>query len=287
MHILKLIVPITTGALLAFSAVPAQAEECAKPKNRPFQVFNALFFSGQPDLTRYGLKPIHVANRGIWAPGISRTGPPDPALVQRYVDKLPRDGAPIVLDFEDFKLTAGAREARAGVAGLTRILQAFRSAAPDRTIGFYGYLPHRDYWRAIRPRDSSKYRSWQGENDRSAPLADRVDVLFPSIYTFYPDADGWVTYATAQICEARRLSSKPVYVFLWPEYHSNGKAGAGRVIPGSYWRQQLETARKFADGVVIWGGWDFKANKRAPWNQKADWWLETLRFMRTTKSANK
>jgi hypothetical protein len=66
--------------------------------------------------------------------------------------------------------------------------------------------------------DSPQFKAWQA-NDAVAPIAAQADVLFPSIYTFYPDENGWQTYAIAQIKEARRIGpGKPVYVFLWPQF---------------------------------------------------------------------
>ena len=57
------------------------------------------------------------------------------------------------------------------------------------------------------------------ENDQLRPLAGAVDILFPSLYTFYTDQGGWVRYAYAQIAEARRnANGKPVYVFYGQQY---------------------------------------------------------------------
>lgn len=276
-----LIAATAVCALLALSAQPANAQSCKRPVDRPFKVFNALFYKGIPDLAGYGLKPIHVMSLNIWAPNAARSGPPDPALVRAYVDNLPKDGAPIVLDYEEYVMIDSAARARAGVASLSGIMAAFRKAAPDRMLGYYGYLPLGDYWRAVEKRNSAKFLSLQRDNNRVAPLAKGVDALFPSLYTFYPDQDGWVKRSTALICEARRLSTKPVYVFLWPDYHGNGRYVNTRNIPADYWRLQLETARAQADGIVIWGGWDFEANGKQSWNPDAPWWNETKKFMRS------
>jgi hypothetical protein len=199
--------------------------------------------------------------------------------VAQYLARLPADGAPLVLDFEDVDANATDPAAAArGIGWLAEIRAAFAAAGPRRPIGYYGALPGRDYWRAIRGPGTAEYRAWQRENDRLAPLERGVDLLFPSVYAFYDDPQGWVTYATAQICEARRISSKPVYVFLWFEYHP-GTRPAGEFIPAAFWRLQLETVRRLADGVVIWGGYDQVALRARPWDPSAPWWRETLRFM--------
>lgn len=258
---------------------PARGAGCARSVNRPFRVFDGLLLTGKPDLSPYGIEPIHIVDRGIWRPGADRHSAPDPALIQRYVAGLPNDGAPIVLDFESYRLGGTDQDAAFAFGQLRRIATMFRAAAPGRSLGFYETMPIRDYWRAIRPSSAPEYRAWQRENDRLAPLAANVDLLFPSVYTFYPDSDGWVAYASAQICEARRLSSKPVYLFLWPQYHDS-VARRGEYIDARYWRVQLETAYRLADGVVIWGGFDPNTSAIHPWDPQQAWWQETQRFLR-------
>lgn len=256
------------------------AATCPAPHRGPFRVFDGLIYAQKPDLSRQGLRPIHLIDRNIWADESRRTsGPPDPVLVRRALESLPADGAPVVLDIED--LDPGAADPQASAVAinwLNQIRAVFRSADPNRSLGFYGLVPNRDYWRAVEGPDSPRYRAWQRENDRLAPIERGVDANYPSLYTFYEDEAGWVTYATAQICEARRLSSKPVYVFLWPEFHT-GSTNAGHFISPSFWRLQLETAYRLADGVVIWGGYDIAESHLRPWDPQAPWWQETMRFM--------
>ncbi|MDO9084545.1 MAG: hypothetical protein Q7U56_14825, partial [Humidesulfovibrio sp.] len=99
-----------------------------------------------------------------------------------------------------------------------------------------------------------------------------VDIIFPSLYTFYDDPAGWKKYAIATIQEAKRYG-KPVYPFLWYQYHDSNKLLGGKPIPAAIWRMQLETCLKYADGVVIWGGY------KELWSEEAAWWQETKTFM--------
>lgn len=259
--------------------MPARGAGCPRTVERPFRVYDGLLLTGKPDLSAQGMAPIHIVDRGIWRNAADRQSAPDPALIRRYVDSLPNDGAPIVLDFESYRLSGTDREAAFALGQLQRIATMFRTAAPGRSLGFYETLPIRDYWRAIRPPSAPEYRAWQRENNRLAPLERNVDLLFPSLYTFYPDSEAWVAYASAQICEARRLSSKPVILFLWPQYHDS-VARRGEYIDARYWRLQLETAFRLADGVVIWGGFDPNTSAIHRWDPQAPWWLETQRFLR-------
>jgi hypothetical protein len=70
-------------------------------------------------------------------------------------------------------------------------------------------------------------------NDHLRGLVSSLDVSLPSLYTFYDYQPGWVTYAIANIMEARRMNpGKPVFAFLWPQYHDSNKELKGKYIPG-------------------------------------------------------
>ena len=155
--------------------------------------------------------------------------------------------------------------------------------APGLSVGYYGAPPTRDYWRAVKGPASPEYKTWMSENDKLHPLADAVVVLYPSLYTFYPDREGWSKYAIAQITEARRYAGgKPVFVFLWPQYHESNVQLTGTYLPPDYWLRELQTAKEYADGVVIWGGWDLKTNKAYKWDEDAQWWKITIDFLTAT-----
>jgi hypothetical protein len=164
------------------------------------------------------------------------------------------------------------------------VLRWFNDAVPEVLVGYYGLPPIRDYWRAIKDQNTPEYLSWQAENDRLRPLVDGVNALFPSLYTFYTDRDGWVKYAIASIREARRYpGNKPVYVFLWPQYHPSNLFSGLKYLPADYWKLELETARQYADGIVIWGGWEIDKNAKAQWDDNAPWWQVTKKFIEKLK----
>jgi hypothetical protein len=249
------------------------------PKAGGFKVYGSLLHAGEPDLRPDGINPIYLFDRGIWAEGISRHGAPDAGLIAQRLAKLPDDGAPIVMDFEYFKFRT-REEAEASRQSLEIIAETFRLASAGRPIGFYGYLPRREFWRAIEGTHTNRYKAWQKQNAFLAPLESSVDMLFPSIYTFHDDPKKWRTYAIAQVREARQLSDKPVIPFIWPDFHYNGEDGPLAPIPAYFWRLQLETLAEIADGLVIWGGWDPVKRRRVAWDDEAPWWLETQDFMR-------
>jgi hypothetical protein len=185
-----------------------------------------------------------------------------------------------VIDIEEWPLVGDPATVAESVKKYQTVIGWFKTSAPDSRVGLYGVLPIPDYWKAVQGKGSAGYAAWQKQNDSLASIAPSVDVLFPSLYTFYEDRNGWQKYAIAQIQEARKSAAgKPVFVFLWPQYHVSNKKLANTFLPGDYWRMELETARKYADGLVIWC-----CSNKQTWDEKAPWWLETKGFLKETGS---
>jgi hypothetical protein len=211
---------------------------------------------------------------------------PDKASVQRLAREARAKSRSVVIDIEHWPVKGDSDQVQESVSKYLTVLQWFKEAAPELSVGYYGAPPLRDYWRAIRPPTSKEWQSYSDDNDRLKPLAQAVDILFPSLYTFYTDQGGWVRYAYGQIAEARRCANgKPVYVFLWPQYHDSNRELKGQYLADDYWRLELETAKQYSDGIIIWGGWGSN-NRPAKWDENAAWWKVTKEFMKTIQGPN-
>jgi hypothetical protein len=180
----------------------------------------------------------------------------------------------LVIDLEAWPTTGNPQAVSATVGRLSELAARLRTHGFDEQIGIYGLPPIRDYWRAIQPPNNPQFLAWQTENDALKPLVDSEDALFPSLYTFYADQEGWESYARANVAEARRLANgKPVYAFISMTYHDSNRTLGGHLIPQDYWRRQLQVLNQIADGVVIWGGYTLD------WDEQAGWWLATTDFL--------
>ena len=264
----------------------AQAQ--ALPEKKPFMVFDSTLYADKPDLSQYGIKPITITYAGQfgneWVKNATRL--PDKETVQKLAREAQAKTSPVVIDIEHWPLKGDSNQVQESLSKYMTVLQWFKEVAPGLSVGFYGAPPLRDYWRAISPPTSKEWASFSGDNDRLRPLAGAVDILFPSLYTFYTDQGGWVRYAYGQIAEARRCANgKPVYVFLWPQYHDSNRKLAGTYLPADYWRLELETAKQYADGIILWGGWGSN-NRPAKWEDNAGWWKVTKDFMKTVVASN-
>jgi hypothetical protein len=49
-------------------------------------------------------------------------------------------------------------------------------------------------------------------------------------------------------------------------------------LAADYWKLELETARRYADGLVIWGGWA-SDDRPAEWGDQAAWCQVTKQFL--------
>jgi hypothetical protein len=277
----------TSGWLLAawlWAAASVQGQ-AVSPKH-PFPVFDATGFAHKPDLTPYGLTRIMVVYPNFMWEGNKvpdATSLPDHSRITTFAQLANQTTGAVVIDIEHWPVVGDAAAVAESVKKYQTVLQWFKTSAPGVSLGLYGVLPIRDYWRAIQAQGLSGYAAWHKQDDSLASIAPFVDLLFPSVYTFYDDRNGWQKYAIAQIQEARRLSrGKPVYLFLWPQYHPSNKQLGNTFLPGDYWRLELETARKYADGVVIWC-----CSNSLSWDDKAPWWLETRVFLKELDSGQR
>lgn len=266
----------------------AGAQSVALSPQKPFMVFDATLYRDKPYLGLYDIHPLPILYEWRFWPGVSspKSSPavPPEDVVRKLAGEHRGIAEPLVIDIERWPIKGRTTDVQATVARFSSILAWVRHEIPSVRIGLYGTVPVPDYWRAIRDPRSAEYRAWQQDNDRLEAIVSQVDALFPSIYTFYPDRQGWVAYAVAQIREAKRKANgKPVYAFLMPLYHESNRLLGAHPLDPDYWALQLNTVYEHADGVVIWGGWGPEGPE--PWDEQAPWWQATKRFLASHPAA--
>jgi len=230
-----------------------------------FRIFDGLLHRGKPDLTRAGLESIGLL-AAIWRPHIARDELDEPGVLAA-IEHLPPGSRTIYVDIEQWPLFPVDTATRdSSLSKLVRVAELVRRQRPELKFGFYGAPPVCVYWPIMRRDDS--YRRWLATDRVIAPLAQHVDYIFPSLYTFYDDRDGWLRFAAAQLDEARRYG-KSVYPFLLYEYTNGNPLLDGYEIPADAWEEELRFCRAHADGVVLWGG------SGRGWSESAPWWQVT------------
>lgn len=260
--------------VFSWIALARGADSAPDHNGGQFVIFNALLHSGMPNLEVRGLHKM-TGSGNLWRQGVSNRDV-DEVGVRQAVRYLRTISDTYYFDIEHWILLGSDdTQLKADVDKFLRVAEIARSAVPDGRFGFYDVAPKRTYWAILLQKDHPELlAAWRHMNDLSAPIAAKSDFLFPSLYTFYDDPQGWEVAAIEVIKTARRLG-KPVYPFLMFEFHNSNKELAGKQIPRASWRRELDVVRKYADGVVLWGGFG------EHWDEKAGWWLETLEFMRS------
>ena len=263
--------------------------------DREFMVFDNMSVVGKPDLIDgYGLQPIQLfTNSFFWKPGDSIS---EPNLewtrkFARYID--PR--WMFVVDIEHWPTYGDEAVVAESIRKLALVVDTIKEVNPQVVTGIYGMMPVRDYWTPVaNGYDSPQFDAWAARNARLQELADHVDVIVPSLYTFYPDYDAngtprlwerdrWVQYATANLLQAQQYG-KPVVPYVWPLYHGGGGSDDPnspnyrywkyQPIGGEFWRLILDTVHQYSDSTVIWEGL-----QRSTWNDQAPWWQATQDFL--------
>ncbi|MBW4538621.1 MAG: hypothetical protein KME43_05675 [Myxacorys chilensis ATA2-1-KO14] len=254
---------------------------CQKVESLPvrraasFTIFDGLIYDQKPDV---GLTPMRIDGSGFWKNN-DRSQPNREAC-----QKTARDAAEkfshFAIDIEHWKTNIDKdpkAEVQESVDKLVQVIQWMREAAPSLKLSVYSIPPIRDYWTPVRNLPGGR-PSWRAANQFLKPIADASDFLTPSLYTFYEDVPGWVTYASANIEEAQQFG-KPVYPFLWCRYHNSNRERRNQFVEGDYWRTQLQTVRdRGANGLVLWD-WAGHDNPRTNiLDTKQAWWQETAKF---------
>jgi hypothetical protein len=266
------------AAALSISAIGLLAGVPAKAAD--FIARDATRYAENPNLAPYGLKDVAVVYEpSLWPSGADRTYPDLNHIRNVYIPKLKSTKPDVlIIDIEryHFKSTTSAAEWTANINKLKSVISVFRQEMPTLKLGYYLILPERNWLAPCGDpkKSASRTAAWYERNQRLKPLADAVDIIVPSLYTFYLDTKSvacWPKYAEANIAQAR-LYGKPVWAFLWPKLHTDQT----QWIPQALWRTELETVYAKADGLVIWS----KARAEDKWSWTAPWWVETADFLK-------
>jgi hypothetical protein len=218
-----------------------------------------MFYKGKPGTAAYGLIPSNVLYENKIRPDSRdvRTLPNRDAF-QSLLRAAAVNPGPLVIDIESVSLRASPETARDNAETLAKLANWAREAAPGKLIGYYGTNTLCDIA--------------QSNLAAARQLARHVDAFFPSLYTFDDDRSNWEKRAKALLVQSRQLDAeKPVYFYLWPQYHEGTKK-ALQYVAGEYWKFQLDTAHRYGNGIVLW------SRSRDPWDPRSGWWQATLQF---------
>lgn len=230
-------------------------------RDRTFIVYDNMFYRGKPDTAKEGLVASNILYESLIWPDHKRVGvlPKREDFVKLVRSSVANPG-PLVIDVEDLPLSGDPQTAHAHMEVLAMLAVWAHQAAPKKVFGYYG---------------THTLTGVKGPFLKEArELARHVDAFFPPMYTFDDDQEKWGQRAQQELDEAHQLGpGKPVYFYLWPQYHDRTPKEF-QFVSADYWKFQLETAHRLVNGVVLWGPSKFD------WDNQTGWWSETQAFMK-------
>lgn len=206
----------------------------------------------------------------------------DLTFLKKYALALPASKTPYILDIEAWDIRPNVIDfiANRNIDKYILVISTLKKARPDLKFGYYGVLPIRDY--VTETPSKRNLEKWHHANIRAKRLAQYVDVICPDLYTFfYNNKEYWEFYATHAIKDAR-MYGKPIFPFIWPEYHNADKKLMGKYIDASFWKFQLDFLYKNTDSIIVWGGRNLNVTPHTSqkWDDKAPWWQTTKKTLR-------
>lgn len=273
-------------------ADPLNVEE-SDVSDSEFKVFfDHTRMFGEPNMQDLGFTPIKVVTAAsLWKESLSNIpleSLPDPDLLHQQTKKAAKVNPEIaVLDIEHWPNEGNYwDDVLPTVKKTYRVIDRMQKVRPNLKLGYFGIVPDKNFSHRLTKEVLS---DWRHNNHNLRPLANKVNAFYLKGYTYWQDQEKWVQNLKNNIHEARRLAedvgqpNKPVYVFLWPRYDWGFDFDSdlkGTYIEADYWRKQLDVARTYADGVVIWSSWGQQFDSSAPW------WNVTTNFLEELGKAN-
>ena len=255
------------------------------PKYKEFLLLESTAYENRQSFFKYGFSAIEEFGAKLfWDKNVVNDNLPNKNKVCEIVNNVGDKYEWVVLDIEHWLLSTKYVNENVVMDNVEKYIQVIswaRECRPDLKFGYYGQIPIRDHKAVLQGKDSNEKNYWVEQHSRVERLARLVDAIFPSLYTSTESREEWKILAEEYIKMSRKLANgKPVYPYIWPQYHPGYKYKALDFISAEYWRFQLETVYKFADGAVVWGGWNLRENYGPmAWDENKDWWVETKKFI--------
>lgn len=251
-----------------------------RENKKNFIFYDQLNFNNRPTLIEKGLKPISVYYADQLWPNREKGENIDRNYIfTKYSEKeiLGSDGL-LCLDIEHWPYRrVSSEELDITVGKYVELLNIFRDIYPTARIGFFEFGPTSFYplldQFAEGEKDAQLYKQWIEEQEKLSPIYEKVDVLFPQLYSRWPNSvESWENTARLVLEKARLIAKgKPVIPFIWPQFWKDSY----EIIPGQYWKGILDTVYQLADSAVIWSIYRGAPN----WDEDFEWWEVTEEFI--------
>lgn len=251
----------------------------APPINKPreFILYHLVRYNNTPSSLMPYLHPTKIANESML---LNADGSPDISAIQNFA-RTCKDRIPVTLDLETWPYYP-QEELDKTIENFLTVIKAFRHVNTHSPIGFYGVPPKQAYeWKNIDPvNNPSGNRNWLKINDALAPVAGHVELFLPSFYAYDPDTTSWRKMVDATVKAIKKYKpDRPVYAYIWPQYHQGASPHQLQYIDTAIWRYQLEILYDRVDGCIVWTSNKASDGSRISWDPDMPWWQTTKNFL--------
>lgn len=199
-----------------------------------------------------GYIPIVYAS-SLWKKNGDRSEP-DIDTVRSYLSETFADAPPeiLTLNIEHWPVgeNASAEEISSSTSKLIEIIDAAKEVLPEVQIGLYSTFPYGHYWNISRGKDGA-VEKFLAHNEMASEIANHIDIIFPSLYSYYNEFEEWRDYANILIDYSQSFG-KPVIPFINPKFHPYNKELAWKAIPEELFVKQMNFVSTKVEAVQVW-----------------------------------
>lgn len=252
-------------------------KDTVAPKTKDFLLFHLVRYRNTPvDLMPY-LHPTKIANEKML---LDQDGFPNSHAIEAFAKTCPPH-VPVTLDLESWPYWPDAKLTNT-IDNFLMVIGSFKRVNTSSPIGFYGVPPKQIYqWKSIDPADNPKrFATWKKISDSLGRVAQHVDIFLPSFYAYDPDTASWRKMVDMTISAIKRYhQSKPIYAYIWPQYHQGSTPNSLQFIDTAIWRYELEILYNRVDGCIIWTSNKDSNGNIISWDPNMLWWQTTKSFL--------
>jgi hypothetical protein len=204
-------------------------------------------------------------------------------FLSKYAKSLPTSSIPYVLDLESWNfgdITETNASLQAKVTKYITVIDTIKTARPDLKFGYFGLLPQLSLLESSFNSDYT-YESFVLDRmdlryDVTKELANHVDVLFPELYTYWPESQSYAytSRVSTGIGIYAAKYNKPVIPFVWPAYMYVTGLNGGEYLSDTYWALEFSTLwqNSKTSGIAIW-------SQIKPWDETMHWWQNVKQYI--------
>jgi hypothetical protein len=215
-------------------------------------------------------------------------------FLEKFAKTLPASAVPYALDLETWNfgyIDESSASINSKLAKYITVIDTLRTSRPDLKFGYFGLLPQLSILTPYFKDDNVTYMpsiiaGMDTRYEATKELANHVDVLFPELYTYWPESNSiaYTSRVSTGISIYGIKYKKPIIPFIWPAYSTGvSDIPGGQYLSNTYWALEFSTLwqNSNVNGIAIWGGKDYTqpSYPTQTWDENLYWWQYVKQYI--------